>query len=497
MRPQPAPVQSFDPLPDAAGRLRALELRLAEELAFLNLPGKPWVPETPWSEGEFLDVAVIGGGLNGLCAAACLRLNGISRIALLDRAPEGLEGPWITTARMNTLRTAKEAAGPALGIPSLTFRAWFEAQYGRDAWTAMIRIPRAMWMDHMMWYRRVMALPVRNGVSVTAIRPRGDGPIAIETAAHGTLHARRIVLATGIDGLGGPAVPAVFAGLSRAVCAHSSDEIDMAALAGKRVGVLGAGASAMDNAASALEAGAASVDLLVRRAEMPRVDKFTGIGSKGMAHGYLGLPPEDKWALFYAGNQAQLPAPRSSVLRVSRHPQARFHFGCPVLAVREEAGGVRVTTPRGVVRLDFLILGTGFEVAPEKRPELAAIAPHIRRWADTYAPPAGMEDAGLAAHPDLGPGFEFQQREAGACPGLERIHCFAFPAVLTHGKVTSGIPSVTEAARRLTEAIARSLFVEDRARVRAAFDAYDTPELLGDEWTPWTGPLGEDSDAAA
>jgi cation diffusion facilitator CzcD-associated flavoprotein CzcO len=491
---------AFVPLGDASQRLAALEARLAEELAFLNLPGKPWVAETRFAGGAVLDVAVIGAGLNGLCAAAALRLAGIARLAVLDAAPAGQEGPWVTTARMNTLRTAKEAAGPALGIPSLTFRAWFEAQYGRDAWQGMVRIPRAMWMDHMVWYRRVLDLPVRNGVQVTAIRPDGAAPIALDIRdAHGTrtLHARRVVLATGIDGLGGPAVPAVVAALRRKFWAHSSDVIDMAALAGRRVGVVGAGASAMDNAASALEAGAASVDLLIRRAEMPRVDKFTGIGSKGMAHGYLGLPREDKWALFRIANAAQLPAPRSSVLRVSRHPHARFHFASPILAAEEQAGALRVRTPRGVHRLDFLILATGFEIAPEKRPELQAIAPHIRRWADAFTPPPGEEDAGLAAHPDLGPGFEFRERLAGACPGLDRIHCFAFPAVLTHGKVTSGIPSVTEAARRLTEAIARSLFVEDRARLRAAFDAYDTPELLGDEWTPWEGPLEDDSDAAA
>ncbi|WP_137176918.1 FAD-dependent oxidoreductase [Roseomonas sp. AR75] len=499
--PQAGPsLQDFRPLPDAEVRLRALEARLAEDLAFLNLPAKAWVPEMAFAGAELLDVAIIGAGLNGLCAAAALRLAGVTRIAVLDRAPAGQEGPWVTTARMNTLRTAKEAAGPALGVPSLTFRAWFEAQYGREAWQAMIRIPRAMWMDHMVWYRRVLQLPVRNGVEVLAIRPDASAPIALDirdAAGTRTLHARRVVLATGIDGLGGPAVLPAVTKLRRKFWAHSSDPIDMAALVGKRVGVVGAGASAMDNAASALEAGAASVDLIIRRAEMPRVDKFTGIGSRGMALGYPGLPREAKWAMFHAGNQAQLPAPRSSVLRVSRHPNARFLFGCPILAAEEQGGALRVVTPRGVLRLDFLILATGFEIAPEKRPELAAIAPHIRRWSDVYAPPHGLEDAGLAAHPDLGPGFELQERVPGVCPGLDRIFCFAFPAVLSHGKVTSGIPSVTDAARRLTEAIARSLFVEDRSKVLAAFDAYDTPELLGDEWQPWEGPVGEDNDAAA
>ncbi|EGH49635.1 hypothetical protein PSYPI_47513, partial [Pseudomonas syringae pv. pisi str. 1704B] len=40
--------------------------------------------------------------------------------------------------------------------------------------------------------------------------------------------------------------------------------------AGKRVAVIGGGASAMDSAATALEAGATRVDLLIRRAELPR-----------------------------------------------------------------------------------------------------------------------------------------------------------------------------------------------------------------------------------
>jgi cation diffusion facilitator CzcD-associated flavoprotein CzcO len=480
------------PAEDAIG-LAALEARLRYELALLNLPPKAWVPA---GEDGVFDVLVVGGGLNGLTAAAALKFLGITRVVILDRAAPGTEGPWVTTARMRTLRTAKEVAGPALGIPSLTFRAWFEAQHGHAAWAAMERIPRTMWMDHMVWYRRVLDLPVHNGVEVTLIRPGGDAPVDVETAAHGTFRARRVILATGIDGLGGPAVPDIVAKLPRRVWAHSSEPIDMAALAGRRVAVVGAGASAMDNAACALEAGAASVDLLIRRAEMPRVDKFTGVGSKGMAHGFMALPPEDKWRFFRIANAAQLPAPRQSVLRVSKHPNARFHFASPILDAREEAGALRVTTPHGVFRFDFLILATGFTIAPETRPELAAVAPHIRRWSDSYAPPPGEEDPGLAASPDLGPGFEFQQRMPDACPGLERIACFTFPAVLSHGKLTSGIPSVSEGARRLAEAMARSLFVEDRAKIAAAFDAYATPELLGDEWRPWDGPVGE-NDAAA
>ena len=65
----------------------------------------------------------------------------------LDRGPAGVEGPWVTYARMETLRSPKVLTGPAAGIPSLTFRAWFVAQFGAAEWEALDKIPRVMWMD--------------------------------------------------------------------------------------------------------------------------------------------------------------------------------------------------------------------------------------------------------------------------------------------------------------------------------------------------------------
>ena len=448
-------------------------------MRLLNLPPKAWMK--PPAAGVH-DVIIVGGGVSGLSAAAALRFLGISHILVLDRAPAGREGPWVTFARMRTLRTAKDVTGPALGVPSLTPRAWFEAQYGEEAWQSMARIPRDMWMEYMVWYRRVLQLPVRNDVTVTDIRPLADGTVSLESSAGG-FRARRVVLATGLDGLGMAYVPAVTQGIDRRFWAHSADDIDFSALRGKRVGVVGAGASAMDNAAVALESGAASVEILIRRGVMPRVDKFTGVGSRGMAHGYLALPDAVKWALFHANNVAQLPAPRHSVLRVSAFPNARFHLGSPVLAMTQQGDALRVKTPRHEYDLDFLIFATGFAVDPARRPELGGIAPHIRLWRDRFSPAPGLEDEALGWSPDLGPGFELQERVAGACPGLGHISAFNYPAVLSHGKLTSGIPSVSEGAQRLAQGILRGLFVEDAAWLEARFDAYATPELLGDEWT--------------
>ncbi|HEY4200371.1 MAG TPA: NAD(P)/FAD-dependent oxidoreductase [Devosiaceae bacterium] len=464
--------------------LKALEARLVDELAFLNLPAAPWVPPRIVHSQRVLDVAVIGAGMLGLVALAALRHVGIDNVAAFDRAAEGREGPWITSARMETLRTRKDAAGPALGIPSLTFRAWFQAQYGADAFDQMERIPRDIWMAYLVWYRRVLALPVVNEATVTQLDLREDGLISLGLLAAGgpeTVLARRVVIATGIDALGAPVLPDAARGLPRRYRAHSSDVLDMAGLAGKRVAVVGAGASAMDNAATALEAGASQVDIFVRRADIPRIDKFSGVASRGMTHGYLDLPDETKWRYMVEGERAQIPPPRHSVLRVSRYPNARFHLASPIETLVERDGAIEIITPNGRYPADFVIFATGFAVDFSLRPELAGLSPHIQRWADAYQPPKELTHRGLAEMPYLGSGFEFTPRPGGPS-SVSNISCFAYPAFLSHGKITSGIPSIGEGATRLAQAIARSLFVEDRDLHLQSFLDFAVPEVLGDEW---------------
>lgn len=479
------PSSSSATLPAVDG-LAALEARLRQDLAWLDLPAKPWVPQRLHDGEPVLDVAVIGGGMAGLAACAMLTQLGIAA-RIYDRAPAGYEGPWATTARMETLRSPKQLTGPALGLPALTFRAWFEAQFGRDAWDALDKIPRLQWMDYLRWYRRVLALDVRNDHRVDLVLPRADGLVELRmTAPQGPLRvlARRVVLATGRDGLGGAYLPPFAQTLTRCVRAHSSDELDYGTLRGKRVGVVGAGASAMDSAATALEAGAASVDLLIRRAEMPRINKSKGSNNPGLTHGHYDLPDEWKWRLRHYINAQQVPPPRGSTLRVSRHPNARFHLGCPIESVEQRGKTLHVATPRGVFELDFLLLSTGFRVDFAARPEFAAIAPHIRLWSQRLRPQPGQEDQELSDSPDLGPVFEFQEKTPGDCPGLSRVHCFCYPAALSHGTISGDIPAISDGARRLAQGIASLLYREDVASHFAALERYAEPELFGDEWTP-------------
>lgn len=465
--------------------LAALERRLAQDLEWLDLPAKTWLRPTLVAGEPLLDVAVIGGGMAGLAVATALTHLGIAA-RIYDQAPQGLEGPWATIARMETLRSPKQLTGPALGLPALTFRAWFEAQFGRAAWDALDKIPRLQWMDYLRWYRQVMTVDVRNVHRVELILPHADNVELHIThgAEQQTVRARHVILATGRAGLGGRHVPPFMHAIDPALWAHSSDAMDYGRLKGLHVGVIGAGASAMDSAATALENGAAQVDLLVRRTDLPRVNKGKGVGSAGFTHGYVRLSDAWKWRIRHYINTQQVPPPHASVLRVSRHANAHFHLGSPIVSVTQEGQRVMVKTPQKTWAFDFLLLGTGFQIDWPARPEYAAIAPHVRSWGDRFRPEPGQEDAELDASPDLGPLFEFQEKPGHSLPGLGRIHCLCYPASLTHGTVSGDIPAISDGALRLAHGLAGELFVENVEPQFEALEAYDDPELFGDEWTP-------------
>lgn len=456
--------------------LAALEARLAEDLAALEYPPQDWVIPRAAPDGtRVLDVAIIGAGMVGQVAAFALLRDGVKHIRCLDAAPEGQEGPWVTFARMVTLRSPKQLQGPALGIGALTFRAWYTAQHGSDGWDALDKPDRATWMAYLRWYRRVLALPVRNSSRVRHIAPQGE-LFALHVAGE-TLWARHVVLATGRDGMGGPYIPPEFAHLPAAHCAHSRDTIDFAALAGKRVAVVGAGASAIDNAATALEAGAAEVTLLVRRAALPAINKFTAMGAPGWTHGMAAASPEWRRTLEAYAFAEQVPPPRDSLLRVARHANARLLLGAPVRAARLEQGYVILDTPADEVVVDFVILGTGFAQDIFRRPELAAIAPAVALWCDHDA------DAGMFADfPWLDESFAFTPKPGRDAPHLSRLHCFNFAATASHGKVSGDIPALSDGAARLSRGIAAALFNADIEAHFARLRAFDRAELLGDEW---------------
>ena len=467
--------------------LQQLEQRLAEDLALLNFPLANWVPPTPGSDGRpVADVVIVGAGMCGLVAAFALQRAGITNVRILDRSPAGSEGPWITYARMETLRSPKQLLGPAYGMPSLTFQAWYRATHGDAAWETLFRIPRPMWMDYLRWYRDVLKLPVANGVEVTRIGPAAGGLLRLELAGAETpaIEARRVVMANGREGLGRPTIPAFIGELPKERWAHSADDIDFAALAGRDVVVIGVGASAMDNAATALEAGAAEVRLLARRAQMPTINKLMGVGSYGLTAGFPELSPEWRWRIMHYSGQQQTPAPRNSTQRVSRNDNAHFHFDCAIRSMRMDGDRIEIVTQAGRTFVtDFVILGTGFTIDAASRPELAPHGAEVATWADRYTPPADEEDPALAGFPYLAPDFSFLPKTEGTLPWLSQVHCFNYAAALSLGKVSGDIPAISEGAAWLSRGLAARFFAGDIDKHWQQLLAYAKPELQGDEWT--------------
>mgnify|MGYP002735293628 CR=1 FL=1 len=471
----------------ATAGLEQLNARVHHDLACLNYPPSNWVvPRSHESGAHVYDVVIIGGGQCGMVAAFALLAGGISNIRVLDRNPEGQEGPWLNYARMETLRSPKTLPGPCYGMGSLTFRAWYEAQFGSEAWEALDKAPRTLWMDYLRWYRQVLALPIDNEVAVEHVKPEGD-LLSLElsgrNAPDASLLTRKLIMATGREGTGAPKIPDFVEGLPASAWAHSADDIDFASLADKRVVVIGVGASAVDNAAEALEHGAREVRLLIRRPQMPTINKMMGIGSFGFTHGYSTLSDEWRWRFMHYSFITQTPPPRGSTLRVSRHPNAHFHFNCAIEDMRMEGDEVVITTSQGKrLSCDFVILGTGFEIDPIARTELAGYADRILLWKDRYSPPPELEHEELGNFPYVDRDFAFQEREPGSAPWLKHIHCFNYGATVSMGKVSGDIPGISDGANWLASAIAAQLYRQDIEAHWNTLQNYDSPELQGDEW---------------
>ncbi len=459
------------------------ERRVARDLETLNLPAANWPAHILTPDGETVtDVLVVGAGMNGIAAAAALIFKGVRNVRILERSSAGNEGPWLTFARMDTLRSPKTLPGPALGIPSLSFRAWYEAAFGTDAWEALYKIENALWVDYLRWLQRVLSLPVEHQVEVTSIVPSGRFLKVATSSPQGAnvFHARRVVLATGRGGAGGDKIPDLIdADLWPGLAAHTNEAIDFASLAGRSVGILGGGASAWDNAATALERGAGRVDMYVRRHHLPQINKGRGSASPGYFHGWAALDDAARWALFVYLNDEQAPPPHETVRRALRQPQFHIHFGKPVQRATRLDGKVLVQIRgEGAPRLhDFLIVGTGFRVDAASIPEIADLTPLVARWRDRYEPPEDLQRQELGDFPYLGEGFELLEREPGSCPALSRIHLVNHGAALSQGAIASDIPGVNVAAERVSTAIVKSLFAEDIGAIRQALEAFDEPEL--------------------
>lgn len=480
--------------------LQVLAQKAQQDLEHLNYPAPNWVQGSPSPHADnCLDVLVVGAGMCGQTAAFALLREGVRNIRIIDAAARGEEGPWGTFARMLTLRSPKQLTGPDLGVPSLTFRAWYSAQHGSgdistfDAatpgWAGLHKIGRVDWRDYLLWVRDVTGTPVENLTRLDSLSDADGLAVAQITGPQGTetVRARKVVLALGRDGSGAPRWPD-FPSLSRqdplAVgrVFHTMDAIDFASFRGQSMAVLGAGASAFDNAACALEAGA-HVQQFARRPVMPQINKSKAASFPGFLRGYSQLDDPRKWRFYTYIFDEQVPPPWETVRRCDAFDTFSLRLGCGWKDVQPLADGVNVTLADGSVqRFDAVILGTGFDVDMLDRPELARYSAHIDTWGQHVTPEQAQANHEAARFPYLAPSFALQSADGQYAEAMGRIHLFNWGATMTHAALGSDIPGLGIGATRLAHALVADLFVQEADVHWQRLLDHSEPELLETRW---------------
>ena len=292
-------------------------------------------------------------------AAACAARRRPSRCAaracanvrVIDRAARGDEGPWGTYARMDTLRSPKHLTGPDLGVPVADASApGTRPSTGADGWQRL----------HKIADRRLARLPAvgarhragcrsrtasRTLLDLARRRPRAGANWQDRGGARPCARASSCWRsgATAAARRRWPAFPSLARSAPQAAARvfHSADAIDFAAWQGRRIGVLGAGASAFDNAACALEAGARAGDAV-------RAPRAPAAGQQEQVDVVPRLPARLRGRWTTRARGASTPTSSTSRCRrrtrrcgaATRHDGFALRLGEPWLDVAPDADGV-------------------------------------------------------------------------------------------------------------------------------------------------------------
>jgi thioredoxin reductase len=463
--------------------LLQLNKQVLSDLSSISLSKKEWVKPKLTKEGHVYDVVIVGGGQSGLGTAFGLMRERITNFLVIDENPEGFEGPWITYARMYTLRTPKELPSIDLGVPSLTFKSWYIAKNGAEAWEKLDKIPRTDWMEYLKWYRNVLKIPVKNEVKLDLIEPTDEGYHklhVIEKGEQKVILARKVVLATGIQGGGEWHVPAFIKELPKHLYAHTSEQIEFQQLKGKRIGILGGGASAFDNANYALLHGAKAAHVFIRRKQMQRINPIRHLEHSGIIERFHTLSDIEKYAVishFFKYNQ---PPTNDTFQRAASFPGFALFTDSPWLSVEPTINGVKVVTPHDEYEYDFLIISTGLISDPSLRPELRLIHKSIATWGDVIKALDEIRNPLVDRHPYLTPEFEFVPLDKDGQNRVRGIFAFNYSALVSCGLSASALSGIRFAIPKLVKGIADELFVEDKAFILKEFYEYQEEEFIAD-----------------
>ncbi len=464
--------------------LKALEFQVQNDLLKINIPLSPWVinPSEPseMANTDFLDVAIIGGGMAGMAASFALMKEGISNNKIFDENPQNLEGPWIKYARMNSLRSDKRFLGPSLGIPSLTFASWYEALYGKESWEKLIYCPTKLWQDYLGWFRRVLKLPIENKMTLVKLNPSAN---LLELTFHQeghpvTVYARKVILATGREGSGGFDTPLYLKKIPKRFYAHTGEVIDPQFFYHKRIAIIGAGSSAFDAAGVALENGAESVEMLVRRSAISQINKFSRFSYPGLENGFYLLSDEMRCLFFAAAlKEGAVDPSKAAVERIKDFENFHIHYNTHIEHMVDNENTLLLHTNKKTLEVDFIIMATGYDIDLTKRAELDGIRDAILLWENHVPKELLQEFPKFRYFPYLGNHFEFLEATPGTAPFLKNIHCFNYGASLSHGLLSGDIPGLSVGATRLAKGIAADFFLSESLLYLEKIKEWQTPDF--------------------
>jgi len=210
------------------------------------------------------DVVVVGAGPYGLSIAAHLRSAGLGVRVFGDKMaawrkhmPAGMY-----------LKSTPDASSLSAPRPGSTIFDYC-AEIGSEALTKEDAIPIDLFIDYGMWFAD-RHVPDVEPERVTGLARAGD-EFEVELSSGESLRAEAVVVACGVIPYAyTPPELRVLApdGPSRGgLLSHTAQHADLGCFAGQRVAVVGAGQSALENAALLSESGA-DVHLLVRGAQV-------------------------------------------------------------------------------------------------------------------------------------------------------------------------------------------------------------------------------------
>lgn len=410
------------------------------ELEHIGYP-EEWIKE----EKECLQVAIIGAGMAGIAAGYGLFRVGIHNIALFDAASEGEEGPWITYGKMKTLRTSKDATGPSLFTPSLSFQAWYENAYGNESWINLEKPTPRAWADYLFWLRTILKLPVLNNYRLQKIIPLDNDRFKLIFEGREPIIAKKVILATGRKGF---EIPSFMKKIPKSFFAHTSEIRDYSIFKGKDIVIIGCGTSAYDSAGAALEEGAASVHLLFRRKQIPLINKLDALAHVGMEQGYHLLSDAWRYKIMHYIDQCGTAPTDEAIFHAQSYPNFYLNSETTVSNVRVE-NKLKISTNKKTYFADFIILATGYNCHAPEIPES-----NILFWKDRIEGPLGN-------FPYLGPHFQYLEKVPGMTPYLKHLYCFNYGALVSHGLVSCSIDALSAGALRLTQGIAADFFIEN------------------------------------